>query len=78
MAAFGPCARTAGRRRTPPGFAAPRLRSHLSPRATPPPGKVVDRHWYERNKHIFPASRWETYDPEKTWDTYTTHGHEVQ
>jgi len=20
---------------------------------------------YERNKHIFPASRWETYDPQK-------------
>lgn len=27
--------------------------------------------WYERNKHIFPASRWETYDPEKKWDKYT-------
>ena len=23
------------------------------------PGKIVERHWYERNKHIFPASRWE-------------------
>ena len=34
-------------------------------------GKVVLRNWYERNKHIFPASRWEPYDPEKTWDTYT-------
>lgn len=22
-------------------------------------GKVVERHWYDRNKHIFPASRWE-------------------
>jgi hypothetical protein len=22
-------------------------------------GKVVDRHWYEKNKHIFSASRWE-------------------
>lgn len=22
-------------------------------------GKVVERHWYEKNKHIFPASRWE-------------------
>lgn len=21
--------------------------------------KVVERHWYEKNKHIFPASRWE-------------------
>lgn len=28
-------------------------------------GKVVERHWFERNKHIFPASRWETFDPEK-------------
>jgi hypothetical protein len=22
-------------------------------------GKVVERHWYDRNKHIFPANRWE-------------------
>ena len=22
-------------------------------------GKVVERHWYERNKHVFPATRWE-------------------
>ena len=29
------------------------------------------RNWYERNKHIFPASRWEPYDPEKKWDKYT-------
>lgn len=34
-------------------------------------GKVVLRSWYERNKHIFPASRWEPYDPEKSWDVYT-------
>lgn len=34
-------------------------------------GKVILRSWYERNKHIFPASRWETYDPEKKWDSYT-------
>ncbi|KAI8070386.1 FAM50A protein [Gongronella butleri] len=25
-------------------------------------GKVVERSWYERNKHIFPASRWEMYE----------------
>jgi protein FAM50 len=31
-------------------------------------GKVVLRSWYERHKHIFPASRWEVYDPEKKWD----------
>jgi protein FAM50 len=28
-------------------------------------GKIVDRKWYERNKHIFPASRWEMYDKNK-------------
>jgi protein FAM50 len=27
------------------------------------PGKVVLRAWFERNRHIFPASRWETFDP---------------
>jgi protein FAM50 len=27
--------------------------------------KVVDRRWYERNKHIFPASVWEEYSAEK-------------
>eukprot|EP01083_Nonionella_stella_P017431 48777_1 len=26
------------------------------------PGKVITRSWYDRNKHIFPASRWELYD----------------
>ncbi|KAK6183493.1 hypothetical protein SNE40_010966 [Patella caerulea] len=34
-------------------------------------GKVCLRSWYERNKHIFPASRWEPYDPEKSWEGYT-------
>ena len=34
-------------------------------------GKVCLRSWYERNKHIFPASRWEPYNPEKSWDKYT-------
>ncbi|XP_071657392.1 protein FAM50A [Patagioenas fasciata] len=34
-------------------------------------GKVVLRSWFEKNKHIFPASRWEPYDPEKKWDKYT-------
>lgn len=29
--------------------------------------KVVDRRWYERNKHIFPASVWEEYDPTKDY-----------
>ncbi|KAH7054428.1 XAP5, circadian clock regulator-domain-containing protein [Macrophomina phaseolina] len=29
--------------------------------------KVVDRRWYERNKHIFPASIWEEFDPNKDY-----------
>jgi len=33
-------------------------------------GKVILRSWYERNKHIFPASRWEPYDPTKVYSTY--------
>ena len=35
------------------------------------PGKVVERRWYDRNKHIFPASRWELYDPQVTYGSYT-------
>ena len=27
--------------------------------------KVVDRRWYERNKHIYPASLWKEYEPSK-------------
>jgi protein FAM50 len=41
------------------------------------PGKVVQRKWYDRNKHIFPASRWEIYDPSIVRDSsqrYTIHG----
>ena len=34
-------------------------------------GKVLLRSWYERNKHIFPASRWEPYDPSKSYEKYT-------
>lgn len=29
--------------------------------------KVVDRRWYEKNKHIFPASTWEDFDPTKVY-----------
>ena len=25
--------------------------------------KVVDRRWYERNKHIYPASMWQEFEP---------------
>jgi protein FAM50 len=31
--------------------------------------KVVDRRWYERNKHIFPASAWAEYAPDKDLST---------
>jgi protein FAM50 len=41
------------------------------------PGKVVERRWYDRNKHIFPACRWEVYDPGKEYGSYTIHGGEV-
>jgi protein FAM50 len=45
------------------------------------PGKVVERRWYEKNKHQFPASRWELFDwaSVKKYETagYTTHGQEV-
>jgi len=41
------------------------------------PRKIVTKHWYDRNKHIFPSSRWEIFDFNKTFDTYTAHGHEV-
>ncbi|KAJ2548036.1 hypothetical protein EV175_004985 [Coemansia sp. RSA 1933] len=34
-------------------------------------GKVCERSWYERNKHIFPANRWEVFDPEKNYGSYT-------
>jgi len=29
--------------------------------------KVVDRRWYEKNKHIYPASVWQEFDPEKDY-----------
>ncbi|KAF4341140.1 XAP-5 [Fusarium beomiforme] len=29
--------------------------------------KVVDRRWYEKNKHIFPASMWQEFDPDKDY-----------
>lgn len=41
------------------------------------PGKVVERQWYDRNKHIFPASRWEVYNPATEYGGYTIHGKEV-
>ncbi|KZS91115.1 XAP5-domain-containing protein [Sistotremastrum niveocremeum HHB9708] len=37
-------------------------------------GKVVERSYYNRNKHIFPASRWEVFDPQKDYGKYTIAG----
>lgn len=31
------------------------------------PGKVILRTWYDRNKGMFPANRWEVYDPAKSY-----------
>ncbi|XP_008812586.2 protein XAP5 CIRCADIAN TIMEKEEPER-like [Phoenix dactylifera] len=41
-------------------------------------GKVFERHWYEKNKHIFPASRWEIYDPTKKWERCTIQAIELE
>ncbi len=32
------------------------------------PAKVVLRSWFERNKHIYPSSRWEPFMPNKKYD----------
>lgn len=34
-------------------------------------GKVCERRWYEANKGTFPASRWEVFDPDKTFEKFT-------
>lgn len=36
-------------------------------------GKVVERTFYNRNKHVWPYSRWEVYDPKKDYGNYTIH-----
>ena len=41
-------------------------------------GKVCTRAWYERNQHIFPASRWEVFDPQVQRDKYSIKGGEVR
>ena len=40
-------------------------------------GKVMEKRLYERNKEKFPYSRFEVYDPKKSYDTYTVHGSET-
>ncbi|KAJ5770139.1 uncharacterized protein N7511_002190 [Penicillium nucicola] len=34
--------------------------------------KVVDRRWYEKNKHIYPASLWHDYEPGKEFEEKMT------
>lgn len=34
-------------------------------------GKVMSRDYYNKHKHIFPLTRFEQYDPKKTYDKYT-------
>ncbi|CAL5873135.1 uncharacterized protein PFLUO_LOCUS7404 [Penicillium psychrofluorescens] len=34
--------------------------------------KVVDRRWYEKNKHIYPASLWHEYEPGKDFEEKMT------
>jgi protein FAM50 len=41
------------------------------------PGKVLERRFFEKNKHVFPLSRYELYDPNKSYEKYTTHGGEI-
>jgi len=41
-------------------------------------GKVLTQGWYQRNKHVFPASRWEIYDPSVEYGEYTIGGRTVQ
>lgn len=40
-------------------------------------GKVIEKRLYERNKDKFPYSRFEVYDPARSWETYTVHGSET-
>jgi protein FAM50 len=35
----------------------------------PTPVKLVDRRWFERHKHIYPASMWQEFDPTKDYTT---------
>ena len=41
-------------------------------------GKVMDKRVYERNKDKFPYSRFEVYDPKKSYDTYSARQRDVR
>eukprot|EP00392_Amoebophrya_sp_AT5.2_P009780 g9808.t1 len=38
------------------------------------PGKIVQRAWYEQNKHVFPQKRWEVFDPQVSFGAYSVKG----
>ena len=37
-------------------------------------GKVMERHWFDRNKHIHPFNRMEPYDASKTYGSFSIYG----
>ncbi|UNI20492.1 hypothetical protein JDV02_006572 [Purpureocillium takamizusanense] len=47
--------------------AAPDIKTLEGATDDPTRTKVVDRRWYLRNKHIYPASTWQEFDPEKDY-----------
>ena len=40
-------------------------------------GKVMEKRFYERNKEKFPYSRYEVYDKNKKYESYSEHGAET-
>ncbi|KAM7187337.1 putative DUF890 domain containing protein [Naviculisporaceae sp. PSN 640] len=53
----------------PSSKALPDIRSLEGASDDPTFTKVVDRRWYQRNKHIYPASVWQEFDPEKDYQS---------
>lgn len=53
----------------PSSKALPDIRSLEGASDDPTFTKVVDRRWYQRNKHIYPASVWQEFDPDKDYQT---------
>jgi len=42
------------------------------------PGNVMERRWYERNRHIFPAGKWDLFDRAKYYSNYRMYRGEIQ
>ncbi|KAK4184677.1 XAP5, circadian clock regulator-domain-containing protein [Podospora australis] len=60
-------ATTGGVSRPGAGPVGPSLRTLEGSSDDPTYTKVVDRRWYQRNKHIYPASVWQEFDPDKDY-----------